>query len=374
MLIDRRHLLAGAGAAALLPRLAHAAGPPLSIPITLTDSRVLVDCTIGEHGPYRFVFDTGGTIGLIELALAKQLKLKQLGTSMLGLKQGRKAYPIFAVPDLAFGGRARQPMSVIAGVDVVNFRDGAVGSIAAGALTAGDGELDFEAREWRIYRDGSPDRSGWTRFDKAVFHQGNVNGSAFIAADAALGGRSFRFGLDTGMPSTMRIYRKTAEAAGLWHAPRWAPAAPDGKGRMVRASLTLAGETIPDVIVTMLEEPEWAVFPAGVIGLPVLRRFNMATAGGETLFLKRNALTATPERYNRAGLWIDRDGAAAKIGVVGPGSPAEAAGLKPGDRLTGVPFSQLIDRLFAPAGTAIPLSVERAGARRDLTLTLADYL
>lgn len=375
MLLHRRTFIASAAVSAGLAGHVRAESPPYRIPITLTDSRVLVDCMIGEHGPYRFVFDTGGTIGLIELNLALQLKLKQLGTSRLGLKQGRKAYPIFAVQDLSFGGQVRQAVSAIAGVDVVNFRDGAIGSIAAGALTAGDCELDFAAGEWRIYTDGSPDRSGWTRYEKAIFHQGNLNGSAFIVADARLGGQSFRFGLDTGMPSSMRIYRKTAEASGLWNAPRWSPTAPGGKGRMVRAPLHLAGETIPDVIITILETPEWSVFPMGVIGLPILRRFNMATAPKEeALFLKPNAVQAPAERYNRAGLWIDREGSDVKIAVVGPGSPAEKADLKAGDRLIGADFETLINQMFEAPGHRIALTVERAGARRDLWLQLEDFL
>ncbi|MVZ98098.1 hypothetical protein EUU23_10380 [Sphingorhabdus sp. IMCC26285] len=375
MSVDRRAFLAVAGSTPIYAKTAWGSTPPFRIPIKLTDTRVLVDCTIGPHGPFSFVFDSGGTIGLIELKLAQQLKLKRLGSSFLGLKQGRKAYPIFIVPDLAFGNTVRQPVSTIAGVDVVNFGEGAVGSIAAGALTAGDCELDFEASEWRIYRDGLPDRSSWTRFPGAIFKYGNVNGSAFIAADAMLEGRMLRFGLDTGMPSAMRIYRKAAEQAGLWDTPRWSPTAPNGKGRMVRATLTLASVTMPDVIVTVIDDPEWDVFPNGVIGLPILRRFNMATASNEqTLFLKSNALPGLPARYNRAGIWIDRAGSDAKIMVVGPGSPAAKAELKAGDRLVGVQFEKLIDRMFEPAGNELALTVERAGTRREVTLQLQDFL
>lgn len=52
--------------------IARVATAPYRIPFTLTDSRVVVDCTIGSQGPFRFVFDTGGTLGLIELELAKK--------------------------------------------------------------------------------------------------------------------------------------------------------------------------------------------------------------------------------------------------------------------------------------------------------------
>lgn len=375
MLIDRRVFVGATIATLTLHRGAAAAMPPYRIPIKLTGTRVLVDCMIGPNGPYSFVFDTGGTIGLIELQLAKQLKLKQLGSTTLGLKQGRKPYPIFVVPDLSFGNQVRQPISTIAGVETVNFREGAVGSIAAGALTAADCELDFDAGEWRIYRDGSPDRSGWTQFPKGIFRYGNKNGSAFIAAEADLNGQRFRFGLDTGMPSTMRVYRKTAEKAGLWDAPRWSPTAPDGKGRMTRASVKLASETLDGVIITIIDSPEWGAFPNGVIGLPILRLFSLATvAKDEMLLLKRNGIHASPERYNRAGLWIDRKGADAKIGAVGPGSPADSAGLKVGDHLLDVQFDKLIRDMFQPAGYEILLMVDRNGERQPVLLKLRDYL
>jgi hypothetical protein len=378
MRIARRDFVIGSGVAMVLPGqgLRAQAGEPWRIPITLTDSRVLVDCSIAGRGPLRFVIDTGGTIGLIDTKLADTLKLRKVGASTLALRGARKPYQIYEATDFVFGGQLRQPSATFAAVDHVNFRDGAVGSLAAGVLTAVDGELDFEAREWRIHRGGAPDRAGWTRYDNAIVSYGNRNGSSFILADATLGGKSFRFGVDTGWPSPMQIYRKTAEAVGLWNAERWTPAAPDGKVRLVRApALGLAGTTIDGLLLTILENPEWDLFDAGIIGLPILRRFNMATAPAEKAFyLKPNGLAAQAERYNRAGLWIDRDGKDAKIAVVGPGSPSEKAGLKPGDRLLDVDFGSLTSRMFDPAGTEIALKVGRGGQSRDLVLTLADFL
>jgi hypothetical protein len=294
MPIDRRMFLLGAGLAVSLPRRALAAEATWHVPVTLTDTRVLVDCTIAGHGPFHFVLDTGGTIGLIDTKLVETLKLRKLGPSTLALRGARKPYPIYEATEVVFGGQLRQPSAAFAGVDNFNFRDGAVGSLAAGMLTAIDGELDFASREWRVHRGALPDRTGWTRYDKAIVSYGNSNGSSFLLADAMLGGKSFRFGLDTGWTGAMQIYRRTAEAAGLWDAPRWSPAAPGGKARVVRApQLGFAGTVIEGVIVTILEHPEWELFDAGIIGLPILRRFNMATASAEkALYLKSNRLPA----------------------------------------------------------------------------------
>jgi hypothetical protein len=335
---------------------------------------VLIDSTIGGQGPFRLVFDTGGTIGLIDLDLAKKLRLKQLGSSFLGLKQGRRTYPIFVVPDLVLGNQVRQPVSTIAGIADFNFLDGAVGSLAAGALTSGNCELDFDTKEWRIYPDASAFRDNWTRYPDGIFKFGNENGSAFMAAEATLNGRSFRFGLDTGQPASMRVYRRTAEAAGLWNVPRWSPAAPDGKGRVVRAGLWLAGQSV-DAIVTITENPDWGAFPNGIIGLPILRMFNMGTIAQEmTVLLKRNSVAPASQRYNRAGMWIDRAGRDVRVGAVGPGSPAAAAGIAAGDRVIGADFAALVQRFMEPAGTVIPLTVERGSARRNIDLRLEDFL
>lgn len=380
MHLDRRFFLATSGAAVLVPASARAAAladpePAYRIPMRVTDRRVLVDCTIGGQGPFPLVFDTGGTIGLITLEAARRLGLKQVGTSFLGLKQGRKDYPIYRVPDLAFAGQVRQPESAIAGVDNVSFGDGAIGSIAAGALTATNGELDFDRNEWLLYPRAAPDRAGWTRVPNGIFRAGNVNGSAFLAADMGLGGRTFRVGLDTGMPAATRIYRRTAERAGLWEAPRWSPAAPGGKGRVVRAPLTLGGATIADAVLTITEDPDFSIFPDGLIGLPILRRFNLATrASDDSLFLKRNQVAEAPMPYNRAGLWIDRDGGGIRVGVVGPGSPAEKAGIAAGDRLSGMAFGQVVEAMTGPAGTVLPLTVTRGAVARPVALRLEDFL
>jgi hypothetical protein len=377
--IGRRGFLVGLGATMSLA--APVRGQPVAprmwrIPLTLTQSRVVIDCSIAGQGPYPFVLDTGGTIGLIAQSLVDRLKLRKLGLSPLRLKIGRKPYPIYEATDVVFGGQLRQPSAAFAGVEQLNFRDGAVGSLAAGLLTAGNSEIDFEARELRIYPDAAPERTGWIRSDKAIVSYGNRNGSSFLLADATLGGKAFRFGVDTGWPSAMQIYRKTAEAVGIWDAPRWSPTGQGGKARLVRApALGLGGATIDGVLLAIVETPEWDLFDEGIIGLPILKLFDMATAPAEqALYLKRNRLTAEPERYNRAGLWVDRDGKDAKIAVVGAGSPAAGAGLKPGDRLIDVDFGALVEKMFGPAGTHLALTVEDAAGRRQLDLVLADYL
>jgi carboxyl-terminal processing protease len=79
------------------------------------------------------------------------------------------------------------------------------------------------------------------------------------------------------------------------------------------------------------------------------------------------------------GLYLDRrDGLAVIVAVV-PGSPAETAGAKPGDRLLGVDsaavdaarLDRVVPLLEGKPGSALILRVRRAGVRGPLALTVA---
>lgn len=376
MNIGRRPLLVGAAAAAMLggAKRARAQGV-VTVPIRVTESRILVEATFGGDRAFLLALDTGGQLGLINSGVAETLNLPKVAMRRLNLSFGQTDYPIFQARNVMLGGRLRLETLELGGVER-NLGDGAIGSLPAWVLTLADGEVDFDAGVWRAHGAGLPTLAGATRFDKGIVQKGATADKKFLFADAALNGRSFRFGLDTGMPSVMRIYRKTAEAAGLWNAPRWSPAAPQGKTRMVRLDrLELAGATIEGAVIQMRDDVDWQEFDTGIIGLPILRLFNIATSNRDgALFLKRNRQAEQPARYNRAGLWVDRTGAGMVAGVVGAGSPAEKAGIKAGDRLSGMSFEALIAQTSGPAGTVLPLTVGQGAAARSVSLVLEDYL
>jgi len=75
-----------------------------------------------------------------------------------------------------------------------------------------------------------------------------------------------------------------------------------------------------------------------------------------------------------SGLWIDQKGREIVAGRIGKGSPAERAGIAPGDRIEGFAFGEMIARLNGPLGNRVALRVHRGGSARDVTLVLEDYL
>ena len=379
-MIARRSFLAttaAMGAVALSPARLLAQPNFFTIPIRLTDKRVLIDCLLDGQGPWPLVVDTGGAVGLMEQAMVDQLRLKTVGKSPLGLIGAHRVYDMVLVDELSLGGVVRQAGALFAATDHVTFHDDAVGSLAAGVVTTMDSELDFGASQLRLYPAGAPDRGGWTRVEDAFVLEGNRFGSSWMFAPVTIGGQAFPIGLDTGSPTELRLSGEALEKSGLWDSPSWTPGAPDGKGRTVRVpEIGFGGTILTGLIATLTPESPWGPFEHGLVGLPILRRFDIATRPAtKELFLRRNALPAPAPEYNRAGMWIERAGKDVKVAVVGPGSPAAAAGIAPGDRLVGADFQELIAAMQGPADTVLPLEVRsKAAGNRHIDLILTDFL
>jgi len=97
-----------------------------------------------------------------------------------------------------------------------------------------------------------------------------------------------------------------------------------------------------------------------------------------------------PEQYSRSllplegeyegiGAWVDPDGEYLVIISPMPGSPAEEAGLQPGDQviaidgedMTGIDGSLVIRRILGPAGTTVRLTIRREGEAAPFDVDVA---
>ena len=379
MSMNRRKFLqtgASLGVLAFVPARLSAEQSAYAIPIRLTDRRLLVDCLIDGHGPWPFVIDTGGAVGLLDDVVADRLGLRSVGKSRLAIHGVWRRYEMMLVERLSFGGLIDQQSAVFAATDNVGFGDGAVGSLAAGAITAIESEFDFVAGEWRLYPQGGPPRTDWTRIDRAFVREGNKQGSSWIFAPIEIGGKEYPIGLDTGAPTELRLSGDAMKQSGLWDSPRWAPGSPNGEGRVVRIpELKIGGTVLKGVIANLYPKSQWDYFDNGLVGLPILRRFDIATKPKEdALFLRRNGNPDPAPYYNRAGMWLDADGTDLKVVSVGPGSPAALAGIEAGDRVLDADFTSTINAIHRPAGTVLKLQVRTKTGVRDIDLVLADYL
>jgi len=107
-MFSRREVVAGIAVTSVPWAKLVAQGRVVTLPIELTRDRVTIACMIGGQGPFRFVIDTGGIVSLIELDLAKRLKLRDLGQRRLGMLGGQAMHTIYEARDVVLGGIARQ--------------------------------------------------------------------------------------------------------------------------------------------------------------------------------------------------------------------------------------------------------------------------
>ncbi|WP_430425056.1 aspartyl protease family protein [Phenylobacterium sp.] len=148
-------------------------------------------------------------------------------------------------------------------------------------------------------------------------------------------------------------------------------------------SLTLAGVTFHD-IPAIFGEDDGSAFgntrTAGNIGMPILSRFRLTTdyANQRLLLTPRSDVVTQPFPKDRSGLVTRFAAGAFTLGLVAPGSPAEAAGLKAGQVITainGKPSAELgVAGLTAlrngPAGSSLAVTVQTG---ETVNLVLRDY-
>jgi hypothetical protein len=354
--------------------------------IAILDGRVVMPVTISGNGPYLFLLDTGGAGSLIDAKLARELKLQSTGQVRTRGVGGLAVLDSYTARDVIFGGGARQPVVSLLAIDG-GFGPRVRGSLAAGILTTVDSDLDIEAGEWRAYPDGRPERIGFVKLEQAIRSKGTQGRNAAsprLYGDVQVNGMVLDCLLDTGAPGAISISYDNARRLGLWDDARpFAPHATNGIGgsggigRIVRADSALfAGQLFDRPLVLLRSPSDGARGQDGIIGLSILRGFNFSTeVKTHSLWLQRYS-DAPPlaERYGMSGLWLENKGKEIRVAVVGTGSPASAAGIQVGDRITGLDFRSAIARITGAPGQSVELSVVGNGPARSVRFALTPFL
>lgn len=119
---------------------------------------------------------------------------------------------------------------------------------------------------------------------------------------------------------------------------------------------------------------------AGNIGQDILSRFIVTVdcVHGE-MYLEKTAAWKKPGVFNRTGMIVDYNEGSDEVKTIFPGSPAEIAGLKPGDRIVAIngskPSDDPNDPVFKqPIGTVLHLEVLRGKTSQTYDVTLRDVL
>jgi membrane-associated protease RseP (regulator of RpoE activity) len=192
------------------------------------------------------------------------------------------------------------------------------------------------------------------------------------------GGPTVDVHFDLGNGGSVMVYPAYAKAHGLPGARRTSQRLSGGAGgalpetTAILRKLQFAGVTFTDVP---------AIFPpdtiasvnsgalAGNVGLPIFSRFHMVIDFSHDRLWMTPAVDAAtaPFAKDRLGLFLAPKDGALQVVFVSPGSPAEKAGLKAGDRI------RLIDHKASAAWSTDALAKLGAGAAGTrVELTLAD--
>jgi len=385
--IGRRTLIQGLAASALLPAAAmRAQARVIATPIAVQEDRVWIAATIGGSRPLQFILDTGSVVSLIQERLARELGMRARGNFRLIGAGGPESFLLYVGRDITFSSGAVQ-RSVVFGAmppDLVLGRD-AAGVFAAGLLTEADADLDFGRGEWRLYPDGRGTREGFRELPSSIEHvRGSGNGSPYMFVDAVLDGNSYRFLLDTGMPSQIRLWPGAVRRSGLWNdtAP-YVPVRAFGiggagaRGRMVRGGTLRIGDFAFERPLITLNDPASTreSYADGIIGLPYIELLNLSTdVRRHKLWAQPSGRPLQPEHYQLGGLWVDLRGDALEVADVGRGSPAADAGLQRGDEIVGLALPEFVRRVDGQAGESFELRYRRGGEMRTARITLRAFL
>jgi predicted aspartyl protease len=401
-MLSRRSLLAGLPAG--LPLLGAAASaraqdagpaptnsPPAGSPpgplvgrFEITTNHPWTAVFLEGQGPFRFLLDTGASTAVIDPDLAARLNLKRLEDVQLRGATAERTVSMFVSDRVVVAERLRQRGAV---TFVAGTLAGFDGVLPGALLTGTNTEIDFAAREFRIYGAAQPDRTGFTRLPLVEGPGKSDRGRLVVRVK--LDGRPVDLLIDTGGTGSVLLSGEYVGKNKLWDRyPKWTHA--EGMGimnafqvRLVRARSLQLGPTEFDRPVVNLTDPFNPPGDQGdgVLGMDVLRRFTLSTDPvGKALWVKPNAAVKDPFRYNRAGFEADFTPGAGGVAVtsVQAGTPAARAGLMVGDRLPNITDGRDLAGfdwfLSEGPGTMLEFEVERAGMRFPVKLVLEDLI
>lgn len=365
----------------------------IATPLILEDNRLWIAAAIGSAKPMLFIVDTGAGHDYIRPEIAQQLHLQQTGgTVMRGLGKDAVQGTMYVAHNVLLGGTMMEQTVAFAGYQFGNgLAEDAAGLMTAGLFTARDSDIDFDRNEWRLWRDGKPDRDGLVALDSKITGPGRSDlYSHRMFVQATLDGASYRLLVDTGSPGSLLLGPRAAARSGLFADDRpYAPARTRGFGgdaarlsRRIRAGrFTVGPLTVERPLVTLMDPRQQSHTDDdhdGILGLHWASLLNWSTdVQASRLWAARNKRPETPESYLLSAVWLEKgEGDHARIADVGFGSPAYKAGLRAGDVI--VSPSGLADAakaLSGQPGKAVSLQVQGAsGTARAIDFTLQAYL
>ena len=384
-MFDRRAVIGGAGAALAAAGAARAQvqGSTAIMKFAMRGPQPVTTVFIGNHGPYIVLIDTGNAVACsLRKDICESIGLKPTGFARVYGSTGTDTQLGYEARDVVFGQAVSEKDVLFLGLD---WKPGGLdGILPLSVFTARPTDMDFDKGEMRLQLSGAVDRTGFRAIHAERVRQNN---GAFVI-ETMVEGATARLLVDTGASGTVSLAPGFVRSHGLWD--RHAHALEHqfggvtnaiGEGKFVRTPEVKVGPyRFKDVVISLTNPATRSLDDIdGLLGIQMLRRFTLGfDRPASTLWIKPNDHIADPYAYDHSGLtWEFKNGSSIVVGVA-PGSPAETAGLKKGDRLyelTSEPKGFAWDAtLQGEPDTVIQAPVERDGKRLPLTITLKDWL
>lgn len=397
--LSRRALLSAAGLA--LPGIARA-DDGVTIPFGVIRNMPWAAVQFkGLDTAMPFLIDSGSDgFGILQ-AKAEEIGLARLGRAYGQAAIGRANFAIYGA-DLVLGGAIRQDDTPIAGIP--RLPKPMLGLIPLPKLQVMG--LDFDRHEMLLVNRLPKPLDGYHELEldagRGEFGSANIMGGYATerearivkdhrpVIDAEFNGQAVKLMVDTGASGGLFLFPDYVKKQGLWDKSskfepmRMGTVVGTSAGRAVRGERLKIGRIVFANPIVILGDPadsdlDGTQDVAGLIGMEFIRRLNfMFQPAQRRLWIKPNAAIADGYRYDRAGAEVDVDEDAARIVSLEPGSPAQRAGLRLGDKVTGWRGRDGVEGLSwalkgAP-GSKVEIQIERDGQTQMMAVILEERI
>lgn len=366
----------------------------VEIPMLTFGGRPILQVTINGSGPYDFILDTGSPLTVIDAGLAQELKLHDLGQTTLGSPGGEPVHSMLTRIDKMEVSGVVIIDSPGEAIDLAGFfrSEGAPRGILSYAHFAGMLlTLDYPKSRLILRQGALPEPNGRDVLAYELLY-------GHIRVPITVAGKAMQAHLDTGSPSLLSLPNGLSDNVPFESEPTVAGRARlVGQEREIRAgvlngSLQIGPRTFERPRITLMDGPEVAN-----IGRSALEAFAVTIdqenqriefvegkiasdgtvgahwanqgQGGPVRMIQ----PAGTKRYGISFTGIGGD--VLEVRGVEADSPAQRAGLEPGDhivQINGKPTASLSteDRMGALRASPLKLVVERGGETLELKMTL----
>lgn len=359
------------------------------LPFELINNHIYVRGLVNGQ-PLRLLCDTGGS-NVLQPAVAKALGMKIEG-ALQGRGAGEASQDIglahaesLQVGDITLRSQLFAILDLPEAAEGIHF----------------DGLIGYEVFKRFVVRIDYPGRKLTLTLPEAFAYQGPGVAVPFKIKESipqvegSIDGIAGVFDIDTGSRATLDLMTPFVEKNDLRRklAPKiegtngWGVGGP-ARAQFVRARVLKLGDVaIAGPVVGLSLQTKGAfsdAYSAGNVGGGALRRFIVTfDYGHQRMYLERHAGSDQPDLFDRAGVWMNLADGAFQVIDVFHGGAAEAAGLMVGDRVLRVdgktpaqqPLPDVRQLLRAsPVGSTVELTIDRAGKKMSLRVTLRDLI